>query len=449
MTLLRCAVLLYFPLFCASLPTFNGTSVPTLDASDTPFCNDTRTLWNIIWSCVATLIACTWTAVHPNIPGIDEKKFPVACRRLFIMVMALVAPELMITWAARQFLSATRTKEKFNELLRKNPKVAESKSASAPKVAVWTVTHGYFAWMGGFVLYVDGIPPVTLTPDELLDFVSKGNVEMPAITEADIEDQSKGDGLSKGIAILQLGWFVLQLLARYAQNLPATLLEVDTLAIAALTFIAYCLWWKKPKNVGRPYRVHWKATDPPGNLTYNTAGSAFSRRGCFAYLLCLVYPLLSLMGIEATISPDAARSRRVPSLGGYGKDERSDLITVLVGCLSGMLFGAIHCLGWYFSFHSQPEQILWRTASLVVVCTPPSISLFFGFLFVYDRMHDLHRAIANIIASSLFCGGVITCVAYIPARITLVTLMILSLRSLPPGSGIFDVVVWTKFILHW
>jgi hypothetical protein len=119
--------------------------------------------------------------------------------------------------------------------------------------------------MGGFLLYVNGRPRATLTPDELLHFVRDGLVDIPDITKADIEDRSKGDVLSKGIAILQLVWFVIQLAARYAQNLPITLLEIDTLAVAALTCIAYGCWWKKPKDVGRPCPVHWKATAPPPN----------------------------------------------------------------------------------------------------------------------------------------------------------------------------------------
>ncbi|KAG2358718.1 hypothetical protein BDR07DRAFT_1489085 [Suillus spraguei] len=78
-----------------------------------------------------------------------------------------------------------------------------SASASSPNES-WTVTNGFFAWMGGSMLYVDGKPQATLTPDKLLHFVREKNVDMPNITEADIEDRSNGDGLSKGIAILQL-----------------------------------------------------------------------------------------------------------------------------------------------------------------------------------------------------------------------------------------------------
>jgi len=131
------------------------------------------------------------------------------------------------------------------------------------------VTHGFFAWMGGFMLYVNGKPRATLKPRELKRFIHEGSVEMPIIVEADIEDRSKGDALSKGIAILQLLWIVLQLFARYVQNLPITLLELDTLALAALAAIAYGLWWKKPKDVRRPYAVYWKTTaSPPSKLAY-------------------------------------------------------------------------------------------------------------------------------------------------------------------------------------
>jgi len=45
----------------------------------------------------------------------DESTFIVTSRRLFIMVMALIAPEFMITWAARQFFSARKTAADFND----------------------------------------------------------------------------------------------------------------------------------------------------------------------------------------------------------------------------------------------------------------------------------------------------------------------------------------------
>ena len=92
--------------------------------------------------------------------------------------------------------------------------------------------------MGGFVLKVGSDEYVTLTPDELMHFIREGNVGIPNISDADIADRSERDGLSKAFATVQLAWFVLQLITRYFQNLQSTLLEVDTLSIAALTCIA-------------------------------------------------------------------------------------------------------------------------------------------------------------------------------------------------------------------
>ncbi|KAG1730948.1 uncharacterized protein EDB91DRAFT_737112 [Suillus paluster] len=306
------------------------------------------------------------------------------------------------------------------------------------------VTHGFFAWMGGFMLYVNDKPRATLHPNELLNFVRKGSMDMPVITETEIEDRSKGDGLSKGIAILQLVWFVLQLVARYTQNLPITLLEVDTLAVSALTCITYCLWWKKPKDVGCPYTVHLKTTaSPPSNLAYDNDDiqDVPVYCDCCPYFVYLVYPITSLMGIRVTISPRAARSRRVPSLGGYGEYHGHTIL--LIGCFCGMVFGGIHCLGWNFLFHRQTEQLLWRAASLMIMCSPVPILLFSGIIL---SGIDKSSVLIEIIGNSLFVASIISILIYITARVTLIVLMILSLQSLP--SGVYNTVAWTKFFPH-
>ncbi|KAG2338838.1 hypothetical protein BDR05DRAFT_1003916 [Suillus weaverae] len=279
MTLLLCAVLSCVSFVRASLPGLHDTCIHTLDASDCPPCN-IRTLWNIISSCGLTLFACAWTAIHPDIPRVDEGVFWHTFRRLHFMMVMLLAPEGITAFAAWQFFSARQAAKDFNDafgaqcaqphcdhraICRSKTLLGDIPNSSRSSSAGWTVTHGFFALMGGFVLCVDNELQATLTPEQLLHFVREGSVDIPSITEAEIKDRSKGDGLSKCIAILQLVWFVIQLIARYAQNLPVTLLEIDTLAVVTMTCIAYGLWWKKPKDVGRPYIVRWnsKATAPP------------------------------------------------------------------------------------------------------------------------------------------------------------------------------------------
>ncbi|KAG1785859.1 uncharacterized protein HD556DRAFT_1419306 [Suillus plorans] len=59
----------------------------------------TRTMWTIISSSVFTLFACIYSAIHPNIPSPEDRPLRVLLRLLGTMTMALIAPELIVTWA--------------------------------------------------------------------------------------------------------------------------------------------------------------------------------------------------------------------------------------------------------------------------------------------------------------------------------------------------------------
>ena len=67
---------------------------------------DDRSVWAIVWSCVATLFACGWVAVHPNVPSARDSELRILGRRLVIMVYMILAPELIIRWAACQYFDA-------------------------------------------------------------------------------------------------------------------------------------------------------------------------------------------------------------------------------------------------------------------------------------------------------------------------------------------------------
>ena len=71
--------------------------------------SDCRTIWNIIWSCLATIFACTWLAVHPNVPlrNITTKgAISCAIEQVKIMAITILAPEAIVAWAAEQFIVA-------------------------------------------------------------------------------------------------------------------------------------------------------------------------------------------------------------------------------------------------------------------------------------------------------------------------------------------------------
>lgn len=74
-----------------------------------------RTVSDIVQSCLALIFSCTWVAIHPNIPGPYEGTLKTTCRRIRIMVMALVAPELVILWALRQRIVARKYEQLFGK----------------------------------------------------------------------------------------------------------------------------------------------------------------------------------------------------------------------------------------------------------------------------------------------------------------------------------------------
>src|SRR5436190_22108739 len=112
--------------------------------------------------------------------------------------------------------------------------------------------------MGGFMEYKGNDPVQTLLPHQLKGYSLTGTGDFPKIAIEDIQDKSKGDFISKGLVILQTGWFVLQCIARGVQGLRITELELVTIAFAGLNFVMYWLWWDKPLNVQRAVRVYKK-----------------------------------------------------------------------------------------------------------------------------------------------------------------------------------------------
>ncbi|KAG1815781.1 hypothetical protein DFJ58DRAFT_473694 [Suillus subalutaceus] len=147
----------------------------------------------------------------------------------------------------------------------------------------WTQTHSLFVLMGGFMLYVDGNPYHTLQPDEILMLIRDRCIDAPTLTANQIQDRSKGNAISKGLVIIQVAWFVMQLITRAIYHLETTQLEVGTLAFAVLNFLTYAVWWNKPLNVKCPHPVYWKSTESrPENYIDTSDRDELARLGILA-----------------------------------------------------------------------------------------------------------------------------------------------------------------------
>ena len=221
---------------------------------------DQRSIWDILWSCLATIFVCSWVSIHPNIPAPNESQWRVFLRRLELMFWAVVGPEMVIAWAFRQWSSARRLEKLYKGGLSSLIHSIYPQILNHNKILLldkgWTKTHGYFVLMGGFMLFEGNVAKGVLSPERFSELLTEGKIEFPAVTVEEIEDRSKADGFSKMIALGQTLWFVAQCLARIAQHLDLTLVELLTLSLAVINGVMYYLWWQKPLDVRCPVRVY-------------------------------------------------------------------------------------------------------------------------------------------------------------------------------------------------
>lgn len=91
-----------------------------------------------------------------------------------------------------------------------------------------------------------------LTYRAFIQLLKSGKLEFPSISEEEINDRSKGDIVFKGLAILQLLWFLTQMLVRVILRLDVTNIELTTTALILSTIVMYAFWWSKPLDVHIP-----------------------------------------------------------------------------------------------------------------------------------------------------------------------------------------------------
>jgi hypothetical protein len=105
--------------------------------------------------------------------------------------------------------------------------------------------------MGGFVIQQDHTSSVRhrIQPEKLLEMFQIDALDWPTLSDADINDRSKADWITKGLALLQIVWFITQLIGRLAQGLAVTTLELFTLGIVGCAIVTYIAYWEKPFDV--------------------------------------------------------------------------------------------------------------------------------------------------------------------------------------------------------
>lgn len=275
-----------------------------------------RGTWTVLSSCVVTTSLCVWSAVHLNVPQ-KGRAWSQYLRKFKWLFIGLIAPELVayVAWQqryeARELLREiaklrrqklgqgcqSKIARKFKQLLsnvtrrpQTNPLHLSPMSESLNLDTPWTLVHGFYAFMGGFAFTTDPkmdpfLPSsynrATITPEGIRFLLTHEPDALPSLTEAQILDKSKADGLKKTLVCAQATWFCVQCITRLAQNLPISLLELNTFAHALCTLVIYVLWWKKPLDVDEPTEISDLRLSPI--FAYMWMSSKISAEGCVGY----------------------------------------------------------------------------------------------------------------------------------------------------------------------
>lgn len=298
-------------LFCFQL--FHTAIASTNDTIVSGWVNDPdgRGTFTIASSCVLTLSLCVYTAIHLNVRPYRKTELQSWIETTKWVVFGILAPELVVFVAWRQYVSAMaldrivrglqESDQPFEKSLDQTSDdmkvvVPVQPSQTMPHLTIlqgnsdavspseyrlhnpWTRTHSFYANMGGFVFDLEESCPterntftakhsrLTVTPRGMALLARCGF--LPKISKEDILDKSKSDNMSKMISVVQALWMLAQIIGRLIVDLPVTLLEVNTLAHIMCAMIIYILWWDKPKLINEPTKLHGDWVPPVSAYMY-------------------------------------------------------------------------------------------------------------------------------------------------------------------------------------
>lgn len=267
--------------------------------------------FQIVWSCVALIITCTWTALHLNVPASGNGFWEKTLRKLKWMLITIIFPELVLAHAMIELTAAVddfmKMSKREHDFLRTKWCVHPSKQVlllhkllsgswmsllytSRPKATAiqndeeaahtqaqhnidaeeslnekhkncevlsfqrWTLSHNYLANMGG--LKVNGNITTGLC---LVKALENGKIfelmENIRLSKDDIMDKSKADNLVRLLWLWQMLRLLVELIIRLVQHLPITQLEVITASFCVITLITVVVQISKPQSIDQSIHV--------------------------------------------------------------------------------------------------------------------------------------------------------------------------------------------------
>ncbi|OCH84686.1 hypothetical protein OBBRIDRAFT_383888 [Obba rivulosa] len=387
---------------------------------------DARGTMDIVWPCVSAVILCTWIVQDS---GIQKNKVQAASERFFMACLMIIAPEIALTIALREFLTARHVVSECNEHWK----------ARGSKIR-WSMVEGFYACMGGFTL--DG--KKSLTSKDIRSLVYQGFITPKSYAD-DIQDRSKTDALMMFITYFQALWLVTQCIVRVVGRLPITTLEFNAVGYVIVSCAIHILKWHRPHVVPLPISMSL-----PRDRSVEGAVRALEKIDVHVgekHQDIETPPMTPLSEKSSEVEDDAQamsrdiRGRECPA----GSSERLQVhFAWLLCCIVGVGFGIWHCVAWNNFFPTHTEQQLWRICSILsAIPYMPLVAALnwkesLGSSDERQRNKLLHHFCNLLIGSVLFL--------YIFARGVLLVEVFIGLRRMP--AQILVTIQWPNFLPH-
>ena len=340
---------------------------------------------DIIWSCLFLVFLSTWTTLHNNVSPIKKDPLWRLRNKALLMAVGLIAPEYVATIAFTKLRTALTVQYHMKDIGYED----------------WTLAQSFFVAMGGYMLYHNGdhnpisaenfikwqrsgtirvlrsmetvrSEPKSHSVDDAsfeltsvprlvkaLHISSHGPaVELPWVSKEDIASHGKADVFLKGIACAQIGWLLVQFVARRIQSLATSSLETLTVAYVVCALFSYAAWWKKPYDLESPTAI---TVFPDHEVTSLLEDAPLS--------------------IPMNDDPDFPLLHNV-------------LWTYILPCTAAVLsFSTLHFLAWNDHFDTLTEEWLWRASSILFVWFH---LVFFGFAAHMEKNMGISPTAANL-----------------------------------------------------
>ncbi|OBT46946.1 hypothetical protein VE00_02496 [Pseudogymnoascus sp. WSF 3629] len=245
-----------------------------------------------------------------------------------------------------------------------------------------------------------------LDPETILKLRFEGHITLPSIPKSEIDDHSKGDIFTKGIAAAQIIWTISGTITRAIRGLAISQLEISVIAFAVCALLIYACYWSSPKDVSVPITfLQWEGPIP-----------------------IKIAEVIRIHGSPNIRIDKTAFSNDTAS------NPKSDLHFDIL-FLGILFFGGPHLLAWNFAFPTPVERIIWRAASLY--CSTFGLVLVMIYLIgkLFPSIGD--EKLVNIMAFIVMPTAAVT---YVLARLFLIAEMFRTLFFLPPSAYI---ATWT------